>query len=103
MDSATLSKHPDREDAVLLAFPQRYEGENFMSAAGNSDIPHIGKVELSWYTAGDKAAVTTNGHHPADADGKVEMTDARHTAREEERPVRDMDTYDEADDFDRLG
>ena len=49
LEHAELSKHPERSDAALLAFEERYRAENFMAAAGaSSGIPHIGQVELSW-------------------------------------------------------
>lgn len=75
MDSATLSKHPDREDTALVAFNQRFEGENFMVQAANSELTHIGKVDLSWYKAEDKAMPTNGEPEMPDASGQAEMTE----------------------------
>lgn len=53
MESATLSRHPEREDAALVTFGQRYEGENFLVAVrgGGGEMGHVGRVELGWWTA----------------------------------------------------
>ncbi|KAK4541646.1 hypothetical protein LTR36_007790 [Oleoguttula mirabilis] len=110
LETAILTKHPARNDAALVAFQQRYEGENFMAAAEGagplaaSDLPkQLGRVELAWHT-GEKPAVTaTNGHHASD-DVKMDLAETivepqtLKQEREEDAP-RDMDTYD--DDMDR--
>lgn len=51
LNMTTLEKHPERDDTALVAFGQRFEGENFMRAASlaNSELLHVGKVELTWY------------------------------------------------------
>ncbi|KAK5116546.1 hypothetical protein LTR85_009171 [Meristemomyces frigidus] len=115
LESATLSKHPSRSDAALVAFQQRYEGENFMAAAEGlgplaaSDLPkQLGRVELAWHTGERPSAAAatpaaTNGHHASDDDAKMEIAETIEPQtvkqeREEEAP-RDMDTYD--DDMDR--
>ena len=73
LDSANLSKHPDRDDTALIAFNQRFEGENFMAQATNSELTHIGKVDISWYKAEEKAA---NGEHELDGStGQAETTE----------------------------
>ncbi|KAF2205762.1 hypothetical protein GQ43DRAFT_385257 [Delitschia confertaspora ATCC 74209] len=41
-----IEEHPDRKDTQIVAFKERYAAETFIEAA--SDIPDIGKVELSW-------------------------------------------------------
>jgi len=118
LETATLSKHPDRSDSALVAFQQRYEGENLMAAAEGlgplaaSNLPaQLGKVELGWYT-GDKpaGAPAMNGHgaFSSDADMKMETaagadgdeTQVTKPEAEAEAPA-DMDTYD--DDMDRWG
>ncbi|KAK8198693.1 hypothetical protein M8818_006560 [Zalaria obscura] len=70
MESADVQPHPERKDAALLAFKERYLAENFMAMA--KDIPHIGKVELNWVanapgasavgSVATPAASTENGH-----------------------------------------
>lgn len=47
LEHATLSRHPDREDAAMVTFEERYRAENFKAAA-TSGIPNIGTVEVSW-------------------------------------------------------
>ena len=116
LETAILSRHPDRTDSALVAFQQRYEGENFMAAAEGlgplaaSNLPvQLGKVELGWYT-GDKpvGAPATNGHggFGSDADTKTETAagadgDEAHATKQEAEVPADMDTYD--DDMDRWG
>lgn len=112
LETATLGKHPARNDAALVAFQQRYEGENFMAAAAGlgplaaSDLLNqLGRVELAWHAGGEKPALSANGH-PASDDftittevaETVEPQALKQQEREEEAP-RDVDTYD--DDMDR--
>ena len=62
MDTAAITRHPEREDTALVEFRQRFEGENFLAAA-RAGIPHAGKVEVGWYSGpkGESTAVGTNG------------------------------------------
>jgi hypothetical protein len=46
MESTQITPHPSRPDAAMLAFNERYQAEKFLNHG--SDIPHLGKVELSW-------------------------------------------------------
>lgn len=46
METADVAPHPDRKDAALLSFKERYLAEKFLGQA--KEIPHIGNVELSW-------------------------------------------------------
>lgn len=46
MESAEITPHADRKDAAVVKFTERYKAEQFYVQARN--IPHIGKVELSW-------------------------------------------------------
>lgn len=101
LDSATISKHPGQDDMALVAFNQRYEGENFMAAIANSELPHVGKVELSWYKADSKPHETTNGAPETD-ESKVVINDVS------DKPSSDVaeaemvfDTVEE--DLDRWG
>ena len=89
LDSATLTNHPDRDDTALVAFNQRFEGENFMAAATNSELLHIGKVELAWYKP-DNNAAATNGTH--DSDTKMAQTETT------EQPSRENENYEMAED-----
>ncbi|SMR47771.1 unnamed protein product [Zymoseptoria tritici ST99CH_3D1] len=47
--STSISKNPEKSDAALVSFEQRYQGESFMAAAAAADFPLAGKIELSWY------------------------------------------------------
>ena len=98
LDSASISKHPDRDDTALIAFNQRYEGENFMAAAGGSELLHIGKVELSWYKAGDQP-ITVNGNHDTD-DSKMVITETSDQPSSEARAEEVYENGD-GDDLDR--
>lgn len=100
MDSATMTKHPDRDDMALIAFNQRYEGENFMAAAAGPELLHVGKVELSWHKQ-DSTSVVTNGNHDDGGDMKIEMSNAiEHTSTEAKTEA----AFDiaEDDDLDRV-
>ena len=90
-DHSTLSKHPDRADAALVAFEERYRAEIFMNAAkakaATGGIPHVGQVELGWVPN----APVTNGANGTPDGVKTEVT-------------MDMDpSFDVADDDDRWG
>ena len=90
LDSANLSKHPDRDDMALIAFTQRFEGENFMAQATNSELTHIGKVDLSWYKPEDKPA--NGGHEMSTAIGQAGHANAGRSSLarlpRETRPVK---------------
>ena len=94
-DSASLERHPERKDAAIVRFEERYEAEGLMSAAGQPHLAHLGRIELSWYVP--EAEVSA-------PEGKVEdvkMVDAVAVKYEqpEEQAAGDMDTYDaDADD-----
>lgn len=97
LEHAELSRHPDRSDAALLAFEERYRAENFMTAAGaSSGIPHIGQVELSWQPNPPVSVpVSVNGAETQD-DFKMDMSEPAAP------PVAEsMDAFDVADDDDR--
>lgn len=96
-ESATLTKHPSKQDAALVAFPERYFGENFMSAASSPNFPLAGKADISWYT--ESAA---NGSQDVKMDVTPETNDAPMAESIVEDTTRDMDAYDVADD-DRWG
>lgn len=83
LDSASLAKHSEREDTALIIFSQRFEGENFMAVAANSELLHIGKVELSWYKPEDKNTAINDGHE-MDAMGPAEDTGQPTTSLEAE-------------------
>ncbi|EMC96811.1 hypothetical protein BAUCODRAFT_34203 [Baudoinia panamericana UAMH 10762] len=111
LESATLTAHPGREDAALIAFQQRFEAENFMSAAlfegpsAASGLPNVlGKVELAWWkpesasgfdaiTSKVQAAVANENQDPVSA-ATLRAVES-HLVKED----RDMDTYDEGDDI----
>ena len=95
MDTATISKHPEREDSALVSFQQRFEGESFASAAVNSELPHIGKVEMSWYPPVGNVPVI-NGHHELAEDPVMVPGAADPTSNlmaEEDVPEEDLDRW----------
>ncbi|OQN96470.1 hypothetical protein B0A48_17526 [Cryoendolithus antarcticus] len=74
-DFANLSRHPDRADAALLVFEERYRAENFMAAAA-SGIPHIGQVALAWQANPPAAKIeSANGEVTSDEASKMDMSD----------------------------
>ncbi|KAK3703888.1 hypothetical protein LTR37_014211 [Vermiconidia calcicola] len=96
LDSAKITKHSERDDTALISFSQRFEGENFMAAARNSELLHIGKVELSWYKPDDNAH-TTNGH--VDPETKVVIAETSDQPSSDVREAEDENVEDE--DLDR--
>ncbi|CAK3977239.1 ccch zinc finger and rrm domain-containing [Lecanosticta acicola] len=91
-ESATLTKHPSRQDTALLAFQQRYLAEQFMTAAAEPGFPLVGKVELSWYKADNNSAVLQDDAPNVDAAPEVSI---------EETNGREADAWDVAEDDDR--
>lgn len=94
METSEVSPHPDRKDAALVAFKERYVAENFMNRA--KDIPHLGKVELAWVAAAPSTSTFTpvsfgNGNGSA---MDTQMDESSDVGRAE------VD-YDVADDDDR--
>lgn len=103
-ESATLNKHPDRPDAALIVFPERYHGENFMAAAasGAADFPLAGKVELSWHSG----PALMNGHHDLDLKMSVPSSDTNEPQAHDdtqEEPRQTREDLDVAEDDDRWG
>ncbi|KAK5138458.1 hypothetical protein LTR08_000044 [Meristemomyces frigidus] len=97
IETAHLSKHPDRGDCALVAFHQRFEGENFMATLANLRR-QLGEVELGWHAGGGSVARTAAVDGEDDVgEVKIKMT-TEPEAKEE--TARDMDTYD---DMDRWG
>lgn len=97
LDSASLSKHPDRDDTALVTFNHRYEGEMFMDAAGKSDLLHVGKVDLSWHKLEDKSTGMNGALDSAVKTGPAE------TMEPQSADVQVTDGYDmvEEEDLDR--
>jgi RNA-binding protein 26 len=96
LEHAELSKHPERSDAALLAFEERYRAENFMVAAGSSNgIPHIGPVDLSWQP--NPTITISNGLSGGEAQDDYKMDVSEPVAPATES----MDVFDVADDDDR--
>ena len=97
LETAQLSRHPERGEGALVTFTQRYEGENFMAALIELRR-QIGGVELGWYAANGKGVgIVVNGED-ARKESKAKSV-VEPEAKEE--MARDMDTYD--DDMDRWG
>jgi len=101
LDHAELLKHPDRSDAALLAFQERYRAENFMAAA-SSGIPHVGQVELSWQ-ANPPIAIPTNGANEHDDEDQTMADDVKAEAAEPAAAAMPdaAQAFDVADDDDR--
>ncbi|OQO07243.1 hypothetical protein B0A48_07813 [Cryoendolithus antarcticus] len=75
LDFANLSRHPDRADAALLVFEERYRAENFMAAAA-SGVPHIGQVALAWQANPPAAKIeSANVDAPSDEASRMDMSD----------------------------
>lgn len=49
-EHASLDRHPDKPQAALITFEERYQCEIFMSTTLTTDFPLHGRIELSWYT-----------------------------------------------------
>lgn len=97
-ESATLLKHPDRSDAALISFQQRFEAENFVAGARESEILGGGKADLGWHVDTKKSeggVIKTEG-----ASGDVDMDAAavQPAQLEAAREARDLDTYADDDD-----
>jgi len=108
MESASISAHPERGDAAVVAFKERYKAEQFLGAAGK-EIPHIGKCELTWVPNSQLSGVaaatvagaagSANGGNGTNMEGSggpdVHMGEEQHVGR-----AVDVN-YDVADDDDR--
>ena len=66
LETANIAKHPERDDTALVSFNQRFEGENFMASVKDSELLHVGKVELSWFKPNDVNTPVRNGNHESD-------------------------------------
>lgn len=96
-ESSMMSKHPSRQDAALIAFEERYLGENFHASVASPSFPLTGKVELSWYTASASNAANTNG---TSTDVQMEHagdSNEMHGREDEQHEARDLDVADEDD------
>ena len=94
LDSASIAKHPERDDTALVTFNQRFEGENFMMAAAGNEVLHIGKVDLSWYNL-------TNGTVTADGSNGIDTKmDTAETSEQQQAAAPDGMAYDAADEED---
>lgn len=96
-ETANLSKHPDRHDAALVKFEQRFEAENFIAGARTSEALNGGKAELTWYRTDEIKPGTVNGGVEA---RDVTMESSEGIAAQPQsaaHEVRDLDTYNEDD------
>ena len=101
MDTASITKHPEKGDTALVAFKQRYEGENLMRAV-QAGIPHVGKVEVGWYSGPVVGALKVEGDFGGangfgNADVKMESEGDAGDAGD-----REMDENGEEQDLDRF-
>jgi len=109
MESATITPNPERKDAAIVAFTERYRAEQFLAAA-SKEIPHIGKCEVTWVpnaqlsgvaaatvSSGPGAASGTDGSN-AEALGNVDVRMVE--SHDGGRTAAEVD-YDVADDDER--
>ena len=99
LDYATLTRHPDRNDAALLVFEERYRAENFMAGA-QSGIPHVGAVSLAWQ-ANAPIAVPANGSNGHAVKAEVKDDDTNMDFSEPAGYGEVAAGFDVADDDDR--
>ncbi|KAF2816816.1 uncharacterized protein BDZ99DRAFT_456629 [Mytilinidion resinicola] len=97
-DFESIQPHPDRQDAQVVVFKERYIAEGFIGAA--SKIPNIGHVELSW-VANPPITLTTEDPTPSKQDEVLEDDTKMEEFGNGSTDFRsaDMD-YDVADDED---
>lgn len=100
MEHVVLAQHPERADGALVAFQQRYEGDNFMAAVSVGAVPQMGRVELSWF-AEPAAMHAVNGH--GEKDVKAENVDQQFQVGEPTDENGEVDNAAEDDDLDRWG
>ncbi|OCK82362.1 hypothetical protein K432DRAFT_472427 [Lepidopterella palustris CBS 459.81] len=99
----SIEPHPDRKDAQVVTFGERYIAESFIATATN--IPNVGKVELSWVqnapgvTASTTASATIKRDQPS-VDNDVKMDEHANGSTDNGGRGGDVD-YDVADDEDR--
>ena len=98
MEFTHISPHPSRSDAAMLAFSERYQAEKFLNHG--SDIPHLGKVELSWMANPAPTTPATATFTPTEASKDINMDEAQDAGQQRpQAPAAEMD-YDVADDDD---
>ncbi|KXT17665.1 hypothetical protein AC579_9047 [Pseudocercospora musae] len=93
-ESTMMSKHPSRQDAALIAFEERYLGENFHGSVASPSFPLFGKVELSWYAP---SASNTNGTSTDVQMEHASDSNDMHGREDEQHEARDLDVADEDD------
>ncbi|KAF2154157.1 hypothetical protein K461DRAFT_292827 [Myriangium duriaei CBS 260.36] len=108
-----LSPHPSRQDAALVAFTERFRAELFLAAVKGkeSEIPHVGKVEVAWVPSTEVPAGafpdTATAQQAGEEEGNVKGTwvdegmqgleEQQHGGEMEEGRRGEVD-YDVADD-----
>jgi hypothetical protein len=80
----------------MLAFSERYQAEKFLNHG--SDIPHLGKVELSWMANPVTAPSTPVVSTQAEASKDINMDEPQDAGNQ--RPQAAEMDYDVADDDD---
>ncbi|CAD0037583.1 unnamed protein product [Aureobasidium pullulans] len=96
MEATQISQHPSRSDAAMLAFNERYQAEKFLNHG--TDIPHIGKVELSWMANPAPSTPVAVAQSGTETSKDVNMDEPQQDFAPP-RPAAEMD-YDVADDDD---
>lgn len=97
LDSACITRHPDRSDTALVHFGQRFEGDNFMAAANKSELLHIGRVEMSWYKPTQDKVIISSGSD----DSKMDTAEATDQQSSGVRGVTNDETANDEEDLDR--
>lgn len=92
----SIEPNPDRSDSLVVAFKERYLAEKLMF--GTTDIPSVGKVELSWVA---NPPVTPSAMQVEQQSEDSAMENAGGTANGHEN-MGEVD-YDVADDDDSWG
>ncbi|KAF2194280.1 hypothetical protein K469DRAFT_709787 [Zopfia rhizophila CBS 207.26] len=115
-DFESIDQHPDRKDAQIITFKERYVAEKFIDES--SEIPDVGQLELSWVTNTPAAsAAQTEAASKAEpvsaeqleSEGDVDMEEQAEHMEQTEQTNGGTDTavnggdadYDVADDEDR--
>jgi hypothetical protein len=80
----------------MLAFSERYQAEKFLNHG--SDIPHLGKVELSWMANPTAPSTPVTATQP-EASKDVNMDEPQDQGNQRPQQAAEMD-YDVADDDD---
>ncbi|KAM3423241.1 hypothetical protein BST61_g689 [Cercospora zeina] len=94
-ETASLSRHDDKQNAALITFEERYQANIFMATIRNPNFPLYGQIELSWHAG----PILSNDSH--DTDTKIEDLSSNADAQRED--PSNVEDYDVAHEDDRWG